>query len=187
MAPKHKPIEVQEPQVPHIRVGPRVPNRARLRDKFPGIQPKPGVPDIFQDDFFDRYAAWKALPQHAAASIPEFIVYDYLTRRKKWTEGNEFVYQYALVGGRTLYGGYVGDFFIRSTNAVWNIQGLRFHLLNVKDRAKVELQKMDLTKRGFKVLSLWEDDLLERPEYTIEAALNDQETNRHTDDVGLTT
>jgi very-short-patch-repair endonuclease len=165
---------------------PSVPKKSRFTDKFTSLEPHPRLTDSQQQDFMERFNAWRSSShKYVAGSVPEFIVFDYLTRTKKWKDGEEFRYQYNLYGGRTAYGGFVLDYFIVLGQLAWNIQGLRYHLLNVKDRAKVQVQDQMLSARGFRVLSLWEDDLLERPEFTIEAGLRGQSTNRHQDNQGF--
>lgn len=177
-----RPVTSNIPRTPKPFEAPQVPQSDKLRTTV-----KWSLPDIPKRDdaaFLARYAAWRAAG-HPSGSLPEYVVWEYLVTRKHWVPGEEFVYQLALHGGRTLFGGFVADFYIRPGEMIWNVHGLHFHLLKTQDRAKVALQKADLTSRGYRVISLWEDDLFERPEYTIEAALRGQETNRHADDVGL--
>jgi very-short-patch-repair endonuclease len=163
---------------------PTVPGRSRLRDKFGGLPPDIPVPNTEPiPDFERRLAQWQAV--YPAGSVPEFIVWDYLTRIKGWRPGIEFEYQLPIIGGRTRFGGFVADYYIRPGNMVWNVQGLRYHLEQARDRAKVQAQAAELTSRGYTVIQLWEDDLLERPEYVLEAALRGQESNRHKDEAGI--
>jgi len=161
-----------------------VPKADTLRRGFtiPTIVPEAARPD--NADFLARYAAWQA-EGHPSGSLPEYVVWEYLVTKKGWIEGLEFVYQSPILGGRTQYGGFVADFLIRPGNMVWNVQGLHYHLLNTRDRALDLVVKAILSKRGYHVIFLWEDDILERPTYVIEAALKGQESNRHRDDVGL--
>lgn len=176
--------EFNVPKVPVVPGLPSVPGRSRLRDKFSSFAPDIKIPAPEPvPDFERRLAAWQA--RFPSGSIPEFVVYDYLTRRKGWRLGIEFEYQLPIVGGRTVYGGFVIDFFIRLGFMAWNVQGLRYHLEKARDRAKTQVQAALLSGRGYKVVQLWEDDLLDRPEFTIEAAIKGQETNRHKDDVGI--
>src|SRR3990167_875867 len=172
------------PKVPTAPRLPGVPKRSRLRDNFPGYAPDIAIPAPEPiPDFERRLAEWQA--RYPRGSTPEFIVWDYLTRRKGWELGREFIYQLAIVGGRTQFGGFVIDFYIRPGNMAWNVQGLRYHLEQPRDRAKVQVQAALMSNRGYRVVQLWEDDLLERPDFTIEAALRGGGTNRNKDEVGI--
>jgi very-short-patch-repair endonuclease len=164
---------------------PGIPKKGKFAEAVGSFNPavKQGVVD---SEFMRRYNEWRSSsPAYQAGSIPEFIVWEYLTKKKNWHDGVDFKYQYNLFGGRTKFGGFVLDFFIVRGQIAINVQGLKYHLERVQDRAKVQLQDAMLAGRGFRVISVWEDDLLERPDYAIEAALRGQATNRHTDDVGF--
>ncbi len=165
---------------------PQIPHKAAFADKFVGLQPRPRLTNSVAADFQERFNAWRhSSPKYAAGSVPEFIVFDYLVRVKRWKDGFDFKYQYGLFGGRTQYGGFVLDFYIIHGNLAWNVQGLKYHLERTQDRAKVNIQNALLSQRGLRVVSLWEDDLQERPEFTIQAALRGQSTNRHSDNQGF--
>lgn len=181
MARKREEVQAKVPKAPSL---PSVPKKSRLRDKFPGFLPDIPIPQAQDIPDFDRRMA-ETQAQFAAMSVPEFIVWDYLTRIKKWRNGIEFTYQLPLFSGRTQFGGFVLDFFIREGQLAWNVQGLRYHLEQSRDRAKVQVETAILTSRGYKVVQLWEDDLIERPTFVLEAALIGQESNRHKDDVGI--
>jgi len=161
-----------------------VPKADTLRRGFsiPNITPEAAKPD--NADFLARYAAWQA-SGHPSGSLPEYVVWEYLVTKKGWTPGFEFVYQSPVFGGKTQYGGFVTDFLIREGNMIWNVQGLHYHLTNTRDRALDLLIKAILSGRGYHVIFLWEDDILTRPDFTLEAALRGQETNAHKDEVGL--
>lgn len=177
-------IDSYRARTPKKYAAPKVPKRSELRDNFAPLTPKVPLPDTDLEEFQQRYQQWRG--RYPAGSVPEFIVYEYLTKRKKWRDGLEFKYQYGLLGGRTKYGGLVIDFFITPPyNMAWNVQGLRYHLQDPADRAKVILQNAEMEKRGYITINLWEDDLIERPTFTIEAALRGESTKRHTDDVGI--
>lgn len=168
------------PEAPTAPDAPPVPGAARLRAGLTIPRITPEISKADNADFLARYAAWGL-----GGSLPEYIVWEYLVTRKGWRPGIEFVYQASFIGGRTQYGGFVADFLIRPGNMIWNVQGLRYHLTQTKDRAADIVAKAILAGQGYRVLFLWEDDLLERPDYVLEAALRGQESNRHKDDVGL--
>lgn len=163
------------PKLPRGPKQPRVQNPIGWRR--PGTPKLPPVPktELPEDEEANRSARWEAFRAHSAASYPEFIVYEYLTKRKKWKDGVEFQFQYPFLGGRTIFGGFVVDFAFPQFRMVWNIQGLRFHLAKTVDRARDILVKSILSNRGYLVVYLWEDDLLQRSDYTIERALVGQE------------
>lgn len=164
---------------------PAIPKKAQFTDKFPGLSPNPEQ-SVVDPEFQARFLRKRASsPSYHAMSVPEFIVMEYLETRKHWKDGIDFKYQYNLFGGRTKYGGFVLDFFITRGQLAWNVQGLKYHLEKSRDRAKVQMQDAMLSGRGFRVISLWEGDLIERPDFTLEAALRGQSTNRHSDNVGF--
>lgn len=163
---------------------PQVPRRASLRAKGRiAPEPKPAVPPDQDVDFMAQYAEWHV--QYPGGSLIEYVVWDYLTTEKKWLNHEDFEYQWPVLGGRTQFGGFVVDFYIYVGRFAWNIQGLRYHLQNPEDRAQVQLQAAMLTARGIKTISLWEDDLLYRTDYTLRAALVGQEVQTHKDEVGI--
>ncbi len=169
------------PEVPKAPGLPRVPNRSRLRDKFPGNAPDIPIPAPDPiPDYADRLAMWQRM--FPMISDLEFIILDYLTRKKGWKLGLQFEYQSAIYGGRTKYGGFVVDFFVRP-NLVLQPQGERWHLQQPEDRARLRLESMMLTSRGLTVVYLWESDLLSRPDYTIELALRGQGLNTFRNDL----
>ncbi len=179
MATKRDPYTF--PEVPTVPGLPSVPNRSRLRDKFPGFAPDIPIPQPDPiPDYNNRLATWQT--QFPAMSDLEFIIIDYLTRKKGWRMGREFEYQSALFGGRTKFGGFVVDFFVRP-NLVLQPQGERWHLQAPADRARLRLEAMMLTARGLTVVYLWESDLLQRPDYAIELALRGQQLNTFRNDL----
>ena len=179
MATKREPYTF--PKVPTVPGMPNVPKRSSLRDKFPGFAPDIPIPKPDPiPDYANRLAAWQV--RFPAMSALEFIIIDYLTRKKGWRIGREFEYQSAIYGGRTKFGGFVVDFFVRP-NLVLQPQGERWHLQAPEDRARLRLEAMMLTGRGLTVVYLWESDLLQRPDYTIELALRGQQLNTFRNDL----
>jgi hypothetical protein len=114
-------------------------------------------------------------PGKGSASILEFIIYEYITKQKGLKEGTDFVYQWSLAGGRTQAGGFVADFYFPSRHMVWNPAGLQFHYTKTKDRWRDQLSRVVLANRGIKEIFLWEDDLVQRPQYTLDHAWLGQE------------
>ncbi len=132
----------------------------------------PGEQDEARDA---RFEAWKAKRGDPQASLPEFIVWEFLTRTKKQVEGVDFLYQDPFSGGRTEIGGFILDFLIIATQYAWRIQGERFHLFFPQDRARDILAREVLEGRGIRVLDLFENDILGRPTFVLELAWNGQE------------
>lgn len=143
----------------------------------------PATPDIDNSDFIAMYDDWRS--KFPGGSILEYIVWYYLTTVKKWENHYQFEYQYPVLGGRTKYGGFVVDFFIPLGQYAWDVNGLRYHLTNPIDRAKVMAEAALLAHRGIKLINLWEDDLIWRTEYVLELALIGMEAQTHRASVGL--
>lgn len=125
------------------------------------------VPAEQEEAFIARYEAWQA---ETGGSIPEFIVWEFLTIQKKQVPGMDFYFQAPFMGGRTIFGGFVADFMFPNRREVWQVQGIRWHLEQPADRAKTAIAEAQLTEQGYKVLELWEDDLLERPDFVLNLA-----------------
>ena len=164
---------------------PRIPQAGRLRrvaerkglELRPLAGPEIPMPPEQDQALADRAAAWMAAYN---GSLPEFIVYEFLTLKKKQREGLDFLYQNPIFGGRTSFGGYVADFVFPQRKQIWNVLGLRWHLLHTEDRARDLVAKQMLTSRGYLVLSLWEDSLLTSPDHVLELAWQGmEEVNRN--------
>lgn len=152
---------------------PGIPKKETFTGAFPSLIPAiqisspTGIPEYER-----RMAEWRQ--RFPVMSDLEFIVMDYLTRKKGWKLGREFEYQTPIAGGRTIYGGFLVDFLVRPDLAL-QPQGERWHLQQPMDRARLRVEKMLLTSRGYEVIYLWESDLLNRTQYTMEAALRRQQ------------
>ena len=127
-----------------------------------------------------RFEAWKTKRGDPQASLPEFIVYEFLVHTKKQVEGVDFLYQDPFQGGRTEKGGFVLDFLLIVPQIAWRIQGERFHLFFPQDRARDILAREVLEGRGIRVLDLFENDILGRPTFVLELAWNGQEVQGRT-------
>ena len=126
-----------------------------------------------------RFEAWKVKRGDPQASLPEFIVWEFLTHTKKQVENVDFLYQNPYAGGRTEKGGFVLDFLLIVPQIAWRIQGERFHLFFPQDRARDILAREVLEGRGIRVLDLFENDLMTQPRRTLELAWNGQELQGH--------
>jgi len=154
---------------------PRIPQAGRLRrvaerkglELRPLAGPEIPMPPEQDQALADRAAAWMAAYH---GSLPEFIVWDWLVGTKKQRDGLDFLYQYPVMGGRTAFGGFVLDFWFPLQQMGWNVQGLRWHWSNPDDRARDMIAKQMLASRGLKIIDLYEDDLLVRPDLVLAMA-----------------
>lgn len=127
----------------------------------------------------ERWRAWQTkVAGNGTASVLEFICYEWLTKRKKMKPDVDFFYQSPMFGGRTIAGGTVVDFYFPARDLAWNPAGLQFHYTSPSDRAKDTLVKAMLAGRGILLIYLYEDDLMQRPEYTMEHALRGEQIQR---------
>lgn len=170
MARRASELSVRSPLVAPRR--PRVPGReAAFERRGVELRPLAGpeipVPEEQEEAFLARYELWRTA---TGGSLPEFIVWEFLTLNKKLQPDFDFVFQAPFLGGRTLFGGFIADFYFPNRQEVWMVQGIRWHLEQPADRAKTAIAKAQLAAQGFKALELWEDDLLERPDFVLNLA-----------------
>lgn len=160
-------------RVPKIR-------RAKSLRQAPGREgeppPPPTPPEIpmtpDQDEaLLARWEAWRA---QTNGSLPEYICWEWLTGKKRQIPGVDFIYQYAVFGGRTQFGGYVADFWFPQMRMVWRVMGLRWHRTNPNDRARDLVAKQLLSSGGMVVVDLYEDDLFTRPTFVLNKAWQGQ-------------
>ena len=163
-------LSVRRPLVAPRR--PAAPGReAAVERKGVELRPLAG-PDIpiveeQEEALLARFETWRATTN---GSLPEFIVWEFLTINKKQVPQVDFVYQHPLFGGRTHHGGYILDFYFPLRREGWNVQGERYHLEAPQSRARDAIMKAQLTAEGMKVILLWEDDLLSRPDFVLSLA-----------------
>ena len=117
--------------------------------------------------FLARFDAWRS---QTNGSLPEFIVWEFLVKDKKQIPGFDFIFQHPVLGGRTRFGGYILDFFFNLRQEGWRVQGERFHLEKPSDRARDQIARQQLSNRGLHIIDLWEDDLISRPLFVLNAA-----------------
>ncbi len=153
---------------------PKVPLRSRAftlqgRTIDPLSGPDIPIQETQNDEFLGRYEGWRATYN---GSIPEFIVWEYLTIQKKQEVGLDFDFQSPFFGGRNRFGGFIADFFFPQKQEIWRVNGERFHLAKPRDRAKDALAKVQFIQDGFSVVDLWEDDLLTRATFVLDLAFD---------------
>jgi len=156
------------PQAPRV---PRAPARRRTFERE-GREQRPfkiefPLSDEANEELLEEFAAW-----HAATngSWPEFICWKWLVNEKQQKEGLDFYFQHPLFGGRTVYGGFLLDFYFPAKNLGWRVMGIRWHLLRPRDRARDLVAKQTLESRGIRIVDVWEDDIANRKGYTLEQA-----------------
>ena len=143
-------------------------------NKLVKLEPEPTEEQLTEE----RWRTWQASPAAAgkgSASMLEFLVWEFLVKKKKQIEGVDFIYQYPLAGGRTQFGGFVADFYFPVRMEVWNPAGQQFHWTKPRDRARDILSRAVLAGRGIKEIFLWEEDMLTRPDYVLEQAWRGRE------------
>lgn len=99
-------------------------------------------------------------------------MYWYLTQRKGWQEGTDFLTQVPLAAFPDL--GAVADFQIVRTlpQMIWRVQGLYWHYgLGAAKREYDALQRNALESLGYRVIDLDEDDVLRRLSFVVEEAI----------------
>lgn len=106
------------------------------------------------------------------ASDLEIIVYNFLTRRKI-----PFEFQTSLAGGIYQLGGAVVDFILYEEMLAWRVMGEYYHKGVEKEGSDI-IQKETLAEMGYTVVDLLANDLENRPEETLNLALQGQEMLR---------
>ena len=153
------PVAPRLPQVPELPKGVLKPS--------PLSGPKIKVSAEQDEALLARFETWRS---SINGSLPEFIVWEFLTINKKQRPDIDFLFQKPLFGGRTRFGGFLLDFFFPPKREGWRIQGERFHLLRPRERGKDLLARQKLEERDIKILDLWESDLLARPLFVLNLA-----------------
>ncbi len=163
------PLSPQRMRRPRV---PAVPLRGRAfevegRELKPLVGPEIPIPGNQDDDLLAEFEVWRLTTN---GSLPEFIVWKFLTEEKKQRPGIDFIFQFPLLGGRTRFGGFILDYYFPLKSEGWRVQGERFHREQPADRARDAISKAILTARGLKLIDLWEDDLLTRDRFVLNLA-----------------
>ena len=157
-------IKLRLPRPPKRAKAPSAPRISRLRVE------SWGKVDLPQDEQLDELERWKVWEATYAGSFLEFIVWEWLVKVKKQIPEVDFQYQSSFLGGRTQFGGFVADFVFPARRMIWNPAGLRWHHTDPADRARDMISRAILTNRGYLVIFLYEDDLINRRDYTLNKA-----------------
>ncbi|KKN83861.1 hypothetical protein LCGC14_0295140 [marine sediment metagenome] len=151
---------------------PRTPGQAEAAEREGReLRPLSGsgfpIPPEQEEALLQRFEVWKAKWN---GSLPEFIVWEFLTIDKKQIPDVDFLFQHGIFGGRTRFGGYILDYFLERRLEGWRVMGERFHLEQPEDRARDFIMKTQLMSQGIKVIDLWETDLLTRRDFVLSLA-----------------
>lgn len=148
-------------------VAPRRPKAAGGEQPSPFAEPEIPIPPEQEESLLARFEIWRAKWN---GSLPEFIVFEWLVIRKKQVPQIDFVFQHPLFGGRTQFGGFVLDFYFPGRREGWRVMGERWHMEQASDRARDAIARVQLAGEGLRIVDLFEDDLLERPELVLSLA-----------------
>ena len=117
-------------------------------------------------DFIQNYGDWRA--GYPDGTVLDFLVWTYLVKTKQWQNHYEFEFHYPLLGGQAK-----ADFYIHYDRLVWQIKGFIYG--QRRNDALASAQEALMRKQRYKIVSLYEDDLIYRTDYTLENALNGQQ------------
>lgn len=146
-----------------------------LRDLSPQKLTHAPVAPGFEEQ---RQARWQAFRLHQHIPYTEFICYEWLTTKKKMTNGIEFQWQYPFLGGRTIFGGFVLDFYFPAMRLAWFVQGLHFHYSQPEDRGRDRMAVAQVANRGITVVQIFEDNLINQTQWTLDAAFHGSQIQR---------
>jgi very-short-patch-repair endonuclease len=106
----------------------------------------------------------RAIPHELlAGTLPERIIYKYLTEKMNFVDGMDFDYQSSLQGGRIDTGGIVADFMFRGLRVVINPLGPTH---NEFMRIKKDEEQIDaLASMGYQVYMIPEEDVYDEPTF----------------------
>jgi len=109
------------------------------------------------------------MAEQPIATKPEIIVYQWLTKHNII-----FSFQTALMGGHFELGGSVVDFILTELDIALRVQGMYWHE-GIAKKGTDEVQREMLESIGLTVVDLWEEDILNRLETTMQLAVQGQE------------
>jgi very-short-patch-repair endonuclease len=160
------PAKLERPRVPALPLRRRAFEREG-RELRPLAGPEIPIPEPQDEQLQAAYEQWRAVYN---GSLPEYIVFKWLVEQKDQVLYVDFIFQHPMFGGRTIFGGFILDFYFPLRLEAWRVNGLRWHLERAENRAKDSLAKVIVTQRGITVIDLWEDDILQRPDFVLNLA-----------------
>jgi very-short-patch-repair endonuclease len=105
-------------------------------------------------------------------STPEVIVYNWLTKRNI-----EFKFQSVFAGGIWEFGGAVVDFVLTERMIALRVQGIYWHQ-GVSKKGSDDIQRETIESYGYTVVDVWEDDIENRLDETMNKAIRGEEMVR---------
>ena len=118
---------------------------------------------------------------HPAASYPEYLVFWWLTQHG-YEEYRDFIYQFAIGGGRTQAGGLIADFMLDFTHprrTILEVYGVAFHSDPVhrgyESIAQDILRKEIWEHLGFTFVRVKDTDVIDRLDYVMQHAVVGEE------------
>ncbi len=141
----------------------------RVQRQIP-VAPEPALPKPPTEDVAEeKFATWAA---QYGGTYPEFLVFEYLVEVAGLVYGVDFMYQSSQQGGRRVLGGAVVDFEVRPYQVYIRVQGMFFHVGDPALEGRDVISKISIeSATGWKVVDVFETDLYERRDYTMERAL----------------
>ena len=104
-------------------------------------------------------------------SQPEYWVYRAIVRTGRLEEAGDFTYQAKKFGGRSVRGGAVVDFVIRSPRVGINVQSKYYHNRTTDQRAHDAIQRASLEVNGLRVEYIQEEEAINSPDEAVREAL----------------
>jgi hypothetical protein len=125
-----------------------------------------GPNKLITPNFIQNYGDWRAA--YPQGSVLDFLVWTYLTQTKQWQNHYQFEFKYPIMGGQAH-----ADFYVHVDRIVMQVKGFVYG--ERRNDALSTAQEALMRKQRFRVVSLYEDDLIYRTDYTIENALTGQQ------------
>ena len=111
------------------------------------------------------------MPNTIVGSDLEIKVYNWLIKHG-FRLGVDFDFQTQKIGLRGVreLGDAIADFVLIKQKILWRVQGEYWHI-GAREEARDTTQRVRLEALGYTVLDLWETDLKDRFEYTMQQAI----------------
>ena len=153
MSEQRKPTSVRG-YIPSAALRPEVGPEFILRRRGP-YRPTVG------EDHREKMMAYAAR-MGIVASYPEATVHFALTERR-YRDQVDYSFQSSIMGGRMELGGAVADFLWNIMPVIWRVQGQYFHrpFDRMGHGVSDEDQRVALEGMGYRVVDLWENDILD--------------------------
>ncbi len=132
----------------------------------PPPQAQEGENKFLTPAFIQGFGNWRAgYPQ---GTILDFLVWTYLTQTKQWENHYQFEFKYPVLGGHAK-----ADFYVHVDRIVMQVKGFVYG--ERRNDALSTATELLMRKQRYRVVNLYEDDLIYRTSFTIENALVGQQ------------